>query len=190
MSLRRLLSLPALVLALTVSTMAATPGVTDHAPDFTLSTPGGTVLQLSSLTATNRVVLVMLRGYPGYQCPYSLQQFNDFQQFAAQFATLNTEVVFIYPGTSSNLAAEASAFAPASSMPVNVHLVIDPDFTVTNLYGLRWSDPGETAYPSTFIIQKGSSIFSVQVGKSHGDHPTATDTLAALNGDVPAAKLP
>ena len=190
MSLRRLLSLPSLLLALTVSALAATPGVTDHAPDFTLPTPGGDALQLSSLTASGRVILIVLRGYPGYQCPYSLQQFNDFQQSAAQFAALNTQVVFIYPGTSSSLASEANAFAPANSLPGNIHLVIDPDFTVTNLYGLRWDAPSETAYPSTFIIEKDSSIFSVKVGKSHGDHPTAADTLAALNADVPAAKQP
>ena len=188
MSLRRLLSLPALVLALTVPTLAATPGVTDRAPDFTLPTPGGAAVQLSSLTASSRVVLIVLRGYPGYQCPYSLQQFNDFQQFAAQFAALGTQILFVYPGTSSNLASEAGAFAPASAMPGNVHLVIDPDFAVTNLYGLRWKAPGETAYPSTFIIEKDRSIFSVKVGNSHGDHPTAADTLAALNGDTPANK--
>jgi thioredoxin-dependent peroxiredoxin len=190
MSLRRLLSLPSLLLALTVSALAATPGVADHAPDFTLPTPDGATLHLSSLTASGRVILIVLRGYPGYQCPYSLQQFNDFQQFAAQFAALNTQVVFVYPGPSPNLASEANAFAPANSLPGNVHLVIDPDFTVTNLYGLRWNAPGETAYPSTFIIDKGSSIFSVKVGNSHGDHPTAADTLAALNADTPAIKQP
>jgi thioredoxin-dependent peroxiredoxin len=190
MSLRRLLSLPSLLLALTISVLAATPGVADHAPDFTLSTPGGGALQLSSLTASGRVILIVLRGYLGYQCPYSLQQFNDFQQSAAQFAALNTQVVFIYPGPSPNLASEATDFAPASSLPGNVHLVIDPDFTVTNLYGLRWNAPSETAYPSTFIIEKDSSIYSVKIGNSHGDHPTAADTLAALNADVPANKQP
>ena len=191
MSLRRLLSLPALVLALTgLPSLAATPGVADHAPDFTLATPGGTALPLSSLTAQGRVVLVLLRGYPGYQCPYSLQQFNDFQQAAAQFAALGTQVLFIYPGTSSNLASEATAFAPAGSMPDNIHLVIDPDFAVTSLYGLRWNAPGETSWPSTFIIEKSGSIYSAQIGKSHGDHPTAADVLAAINADTPATKRP
>jgi peroxiredoxin len=189
MSLRRLLSLPALVLALTaLPSFAATPGVTDRAPDFTLPTPGGATLQLSSLTASSRVVLILLRGHPGYQCPYSLQQFNDFQQSAAQFAALGTQVLFIYPGQSSKLDDEAADFAPASSLPANVHLVIDPDFTATNLYGLRWSAPGETAYPSTFIIEKNGSIYSAKVGKSHGDHPTAADTLAAINADTPRIK--
>jgi peroxiredoxin len=188
MSLRRLLSLPALVLALTVSALAATPGVADHAPDFTLSTPGGATLPLSSLTGQGRVVLVVLRGYPGYQCPYSLQQFNDFQQSAAQFAALGTQVLFIYPGTSSSLASEASNFAPANSLPGNIHLVIDPDFAVTNLYGLRWDAPDETAYPSTFIIEKDGSVYSAKIGKFHGDHPTAADTLAAINADAPATK--
>jgi peroxiredoxin len=190
MSLRRLLSLPALVLALTISALAATPGVADHAPDFTLATPGGTTLQLSSLTAQGRVVLILLRGYPGYQCPYSLQQFNDFQQSAAQFAALGTQVLFIYPGPSPNLASEATNFAPASSLANNIHLVIDPDFSVTNLYSLRWDAPNETAYPSTFIIEKDGSIYSAQIGKSHGDHPTAADILAALNANIPGNKQP
>jgi peroxiredoxin Q/BCP len=197
MRLRRLLSLPSLLLALTISALAATPGgadhipgVADHAPNFTLSTLGGTTLQLSTLTGQGRVILIVLRGYPGYQCPYSLQQFNDFQQYAAQFAALNTQIVFIYPGPSPNLVSEATDFATTSSMPGNIHLVIDPDFTVINLYGLRWNAPSETAYPSTFIIEKDRSIFSVQVGKSHGDHPSAADTLAALNGDTPATKQP
>jgi peroxiredoxin len=190
MSLRRLLSLPALVLALTISALAATPGVADHAPDFTLATPDGTALPLSSLTAQGRVVLVLLRGYPGYQCPYSAQQFNDFQQSAAQFAALGTQVLFIYPGPSSNLASEASSFTPTSSLPGNMHLVIDPDFTVTNLYGLRWNAPNETAYPSTFIIEKNGSIYSAQIGKSHGDHPTAADILAAIVANAPATKQP
>ncbi len=188
MSLRRLLSLPALVIALTVSALAATPGVADHAPDFTLPTPGGATLQLSSLATQGRVILIVLRGYPGYQCPYSLQQFNDFQQNAAQFAALGTQILFVYPGPSSNLASEATDFAPINALPSNVHLVIDPDFAVTNLYGLRWNAPSETAYPSTFIIEKDSSVYSVKVGNSHGDHPTAADTLAAVNADKPATK--
>jgi peroxiredoxin len=188
MSLRRLLSLPALVLALTVSALAATPGVADHAPDFTLATPGGATLSLSSLTAQGRVVLVVLRGYPGYQCPYSLQQFNDFQQSAAQFAALGTQILFVYPGQSSSLVSEASNFVPASSLPNNVHVVVDPDFTVTNLYGLRWNAPDETAYPSTFIIEKNGSIYSAKIGKFHGDHPTAADTLTAINADIPRIK--
>ncbi len=190
MSLRRLLSLSALLLSVALPGLAATPGVADHAPDFTLSTPGGASLQLSSLTARGRVVLIVLRGYPGYQCPYSQQQFNDFQQAAAQFAALNTQVLFIYPGASANLASEASAFAPTKSLPDNVHLVIDPDFTVTNQYGLRWNATGETAYPSTFVIEKDGSVYSAKIGKTHSDHPTAADTLAAVNADTSAIKQP
>jgi peroxiredoxin len=188
MSLRRLLSTSALVLSLALPGLAATPGVADHAPDFTLLTPGGASLQLSSLAARSRVVLIVLRGYPGYQCPYSLQQFNDFQAYANKFAALGTQILFIYPGTSANLASLASDFAPAKLLAENVHLVIDPDFTVTNLYGLRWNATGETAYPSTFIVEKDLSVHAVKVGKLHGDHPTAADILAAVNADTTAVK--
>jgi O-acetyl-ADP-ribose deacetylase (regulator of RNase III) len=42
-------------------------------------------------------------------------------------------------------------------LPSNIVLVTDPDYTVTNLYGLRWDAPHETAYPST---SNGSSKVS------------------------------
>ena len=37
-------------------------------------------------------------------------------------------------------------------MPATVQLVVDPDCKVTNLYGLRWNAPKETAYPATFLL--------------------------------------
>jgi len=43
-------------------------------PDFKLSTPEGKTVQLSEVEAKGPVVLVVLRGYPGYQCPYCNRQ--------------------------------------------------------------------------------------------------------------------
>jgi hypothetical protein len=71
MSLRRLFYLPALLLAVSLPSVAATPSVGQRAPDFTLSTPTGEQLSLSALTSQGNVVLIVLRGYPGYQCPFS-----------------------------------------------------------------------------------------------------------------------
>jgi hypothetical protein len=50
------------------STPAETPDVGARAPDFTLSTPEGQPIRLSDQAAKGKVVLVVLRGYPGY--PY------------------------------------------------------------------------------------------------------------------------
>ena len=59
----------------------------------------------------------------------------------------------MYPGLPADLDRRAKEFLAAQSpLPANVTLLIDPDCTFTNLYGLRWDAPRETAYPSTFLI--------------------------------------
>src|SRR5437879_13676 len=129
MSMRRLFLLPALLLAVSLPSVAATPGVGQRAPDFTLTALDGTSVSLSSYTSQGRVVLILLRGCPGYQCPFSQQQFQSYQQAAAQFATLGTQVIFIYPGASSkSLADDAAQLLGGQSLPANMHLLLDPDY--------------------------------------------------------------
>ncbi len=48
---------------------ATTPKVGDAAPNFTLQTLDNKSVELQQFTATQAVVLVVLRGWPGYQCP-------------------------------------------------------------------------------------------------------------------------
>jgi thioredoxin-dependent peroxiredoxin len=65
-------------------------------------------------------------------------------------------------------------------LPANIVLVTDPDYTVTNLYGLRWDAPHETAYPSAFVLdQKGIIVFE-KISHGHGDRLSAEDTLNNL----------
>jgi peroxiredoxin len=59
-------------------------------------------------------------------------------------------------------------------------LVTDPDYTVTNLYGLRWDAPHETAYPSTFVLDKKGMIVFEKISHSHGDRLSAQDALDHL----------
>jgi peroxiredoxin len=59
---------------------APPPTVGEKARDFRLSTPEGKHLRLSDVMAQGPVVLVVLRGYPGYQCPYCNRQVQDFIQ--------------------------------------------------------------------------------------------------------------
>jgi len=46
--------------------------------------------------------------------------------------------------------------------------MLDPGHTFTNQYGLRWNAPSETAYPSTFLIDKSGLIFFVKIVQEHG----------------------
>jgi peroxiredoxin len=160
---------------------AETPNVGQKAPAFSLATPDGHVLSLSSYTREGTVVLVVLRGYPGYQCPYCTKQVHDFVENAGKFATAGTQVLLVYPGPPADLNQRAKEFlAMQNPLPANVHLVTDPDYKFTNQYGLRWDAPHETAYPTTFLINRHDIIFFRKISHSHGDRTTATDILTQL----------
>ncbi|MGH7956231.1 MAG: hypothetical protein ACREH8_04380, partial [Opitutaceae bacterium] len=55
-----------------------------------------------------------------------------------------------------------------------------------NAYGLRWEAPKETAYPSTFIIDRANRVRFAHVSKTHGNRVSAAaalETLATLKLD-------
>jgi peroxiredoxin len=161
--------------------VAETPDVGSKAPDFILSTPEGAPVRLSDLTAKNKVVLVVLRGYPGYQCPYCQRQVHDFQVNADKFSAKGIQLLLVYPGPPADLEKRAQEFlAKEGPLPANFHLVIDPDYKFTNQYGLRWDAPHETAYPSTFLIDQQGIITSRKISHTHGDRTSADDVLADL----------
>jgi len=160
---------------------ATTPEVSQTAPPFSLSTPDGKTLSLSQVTQKGTVVLVVLRGYPGYQCPFCVKQVHDFIEHANKLSTAKAEVILVYPGPPGDLDRHAKeALAKQNPLPPNIHLVIDPDYTFTNLYGLRWDAPNETAYPSTFIVDRKGIILFRKTSKGHGDRISAEDVFAEL----------
>ena len=160
---------------------AQTPTKGEPAPDFTLSTIDGTPVQLSAATSRGTTVLVILRGYPGYQCPFCQKQAHDFIAHASDFAKKKASVVLVYPGPPAALDQRAKEFlAKQAALPPNVVLVTDPNYKVTNLYGVRWNAPEETAYPSTFILDKNRIVLLEKISRSHGDRTTASEVLAQI----------
>lgn len=176
--LKRLLMLGLLA---ALPALAATPNVGDKAPDFTLATPDGQQVSLHSLTVQGKTVLVVLRGYPGYQCPYCQRQVGDFLAHADAFAQAKAQVLLVYPGPRAELSQRAKEFLDKRDLPPNIRLVIDPDYSFTQLYGLRWDAPNETAYPSTFIIGQRDVVQFRKISHGHGDRMTANDALAEIS---------
>ncbi|TCK69756.1 peroxiredoxin family protein [Acidipila rosea] len=157
------------------------PAVGTQAPDFTLSTPTGKTVQMSKELHGHNLVLVVLRGFPGYQCPYCVKQVHDFVDHATDFAAKNVKVLLVYPGPPADLDQHAKEFlAKQSDLPANIVLVTDPDYKMTNAYGLRWDAPHETAYPSTFILDKNRTVVFERISHSHGDRLSAQDSLDQL----------
>ena len=167
---------------LSVAAQAETPDVGAKAPAFTLSTPEGQPVHLSALTAKGPVVLIVLRGYPGYQCPYCQLQAHEFMAQADKFAAKGVELLLVYPGPPAEVSQRATEFMALlhGKLPANYHLVVDPEYKFTNQYGLRWDAPQETAYPSTFVIGPNGMIVSRKISREHGDRATVAEVLADL----------
>jgi peroxiredoxin len=158
------------------------PAVGAIAPDFKLKTPEGTDVQLSKWSQGQIPIVIMLRGFPGYQCPYCQKQVHDFVSHAPAFAAKGAAVLLVYPGATSGLGDHAKEFLSTQDpLPANMILVMDPDFQVTNLYGVRWDAPNETAYPSIFILDKSRRILFERISHSHGDRISAQETLNHLS---------
>ena len=159
-----------------------TPQVDEKAPDFTLRTLDRKPVQLSKQLANGPVVIVVLRGWPGYQCPICTTQVGEFLARAAQLKAAKAHVILVYPGPAEDLADHAQEFVSGSELPANFSFVTDPGFEFTIRYGLRWDAPRETAYPSTFVIDRKGIVRFAKVSKSHGDRANAKEVLAAVAG--------
>ncbi len=61
--------------------------------------------------------------------------------------------------------------------PKDFLYVLDPDYTFVNAYNLRWDAPKETAYPSTFVLDKKGGVRFVKISHSQGDRTKAAEIL-------------
>lgn len=175
-----------LTFALPIAVMAASDlKVGDKAPDFSLKTLDDQTVRLSELTAKTKVVLIVLRGWPGYQCPVCTAQVQDYISSASDLASANVQVVMVYPGPASDLKAHAKEFLEHKQWPKEFIYVVDPGFTMINAYGLRWDTPGETSYPSTFVLNQKGVIRFAKISRSHGNRTKAADILTELK-NLPA----
>ncbi len=156
------------------------PKAGDLAVDFNLKTLADQPVSLGKLTKDQSVVLIVLRGWPGYQCPLCTRQVKEFADLVKQFQNAKATVVMVYPGPASELKAHAKEFLASKAWPPEFVFLIDPDYSFTRAYGLRWDAPKETAYPSTFIIDTNRKVRFAVVSKSHGGRTKAADVLKEL----------
>lgn len=162
---------------------ATTPKVGESAKDFQLMAAAGELtgdVKLSEVNKDGPVVVVVLRGFPGYQCPICSRQVGSLVAKAEQFAAKKAKVLLVYPGPGSELESKAKEFLKGSELPKPFTLLIDPDYEFTNAYGLRWDAPRETAYPSTFVIDADGNVTFAKISKEHGDRTDANAILSEL----------
>ena len=168
------------LMTLAGTAFADAPKVGDTAKDFTLKTSDGKSVTLSELTKGGPVALLVLRGWPGYQCPICTKQVKELAENDRDITEANAKVLMVYPGPGAKLDDHAAEFLANKELPDNFMLVTDPDFVFTKLYDLRWDAPKETAYPSTFVINGAGKITYAKTSKTHGDRAPTKDVLKAI----------
>jgi peroxiredoxin len=156
------------------------PEVDSIAPDFSLNTLAGDEVTLSKLTAQGPVVLVVLRGFPGYQCPICTAQVGSLVGRADDLARADARVLLVYPGPAEGLQAHAEEFLAKTRLPENFTFLLDPDYAFTDAYHLRWDAPRETAYPSTFVLDRDRKVLSSRISRTHGGRSSVDEILRAL----------
>ncbi len=159
----------------------AQPKVGDKAKDFELAAIDGEKVKLSELVKEGPVVLLLLRGYPGYQCPICTKQVGDFTTRAKNFAAAKANVVLVYPGPADKLKEHAEEFIHGKTLPENFRLLLDPDYSFTNSCHLRWDAKNETAYPSTFVIDREMKIQFAKISMKHGGRSSAAEVLKVVS---------
>lgn len=164
-----------------VALAAASPAVGDTAPNFTLRSLAGGDIQLSDVYAEGPVALVVLRGYPGYQCPVCSRQVHDFITHAEGFKEAGARVLFVYPGPSDDLQSRAEEFVADKTFPAHFSMLLDPQFSFTNLYGVRWNEGEQTAYPSTFLIDEDGKIFFAKISDGVRNRTEAVEMIKLLD---------
>ncbi len=156
------------------------PAVGEQAADFELMSINGKKVSLTNSLAEGPAVVVVLRGYPGYQCPACLQQVGQFITAAAEFKSKKTRVILVYPVGDDALKNKAQEFIAKVQLPANFDFVLDPGYKLVNQYRLRWDAPKETSYPSTFVVNRDQKIVYAKISRSHGGRADIKEVIAAI----------
>src|SRR4051812_38429907 len=74
------------------------PKIGDTIQDYEFKTLDGKKLKLTELGGKGGVALIVLRGFPGYQCPICTEQVAELRKRADDFAKAGATVLLVYPG--------------------------------------------------------------------------------------------
>ena len=151
-------------------------------PLITLEGAGldGKAISSKKLLEKGPLVVVVMRGFPGYDCPACSAQLADFVKQAEAFKTAGAQVLIVYPGSVQDLEAKAKGFVSKQQLTESFSLVIDKDMKMVKQLGLFWDAPKETAYPTTLVADRQGKIRFLNTSKSHGGRTKATEVVSVL----------
>lgn len=140
------------------------------APPATVTKRDGSRIDLATLWANQKVLVVFYRG--GW-CPHCQKQLAELQANQAKIAQAGA----ILLGISSDSVEDANK--TRDKLGLNFELYSDPQLAVITQWGVE--DVGANiARPATFVVEPGGTITYRRIGDSPADHPAVEDVLTAL----------
>jgi len=154
--------------------------VGDRVIDFDLPVVGGEeYLSLSDEYKQGAVVVIVLRGFPGYQCPECSRQIGSLANRAKTLAKAAHRVILVYPGQAP-LIRRAEEFKGSRRLPEPLVIVRDDGMEMVQQWGLRWNASNETAYPATYIVDRNGRVRWKTVSQSHAGRSSIEEILKEL----------
>lgn len=157
---------------------AANAAVAADAFPRTYVDAAGQPLDLARYRGVKPVVVVVMRGFPGFVCPNCSAQTSRLIRNYPEFARRGAELLVVYPGPKDSLAAfVAQSRREADNAAVPFPLLLDPDFAAVNKLGIR----ADLARPSTYVLDKAGEVRFAYVGASTADRPSVKAMLDQLD---------
>jgi peroxiredoxin len=146
--------------------------------DLVLKAPDGKSVDLKQYRGKKNLVLVIMRGYPGFVCPNCSAQTSRLVSNYEEFVKRNTEIVVVYPGPAEHLQEYINVSrAQAGNLPVPFPILLDEKFAAVDRLGIR----GDLAKPSTYILDKEGQVRFAYVGATTADRPSLKAILQQLD---------
>ena len=147
--------------------------VSGTAPASVVHGKGGATVDLATLWADKRVLLVF---YMGHWCPHCQKQLAELNEHQAQFAANDTTIVAVSTDTADDVA------TLKDKLGLGFELYSDPELQTIAKWGV--ADYGaNVATPASFIIQPGGAITFRRVGEGK---VTVDELVAASAPPAPA----
>ncbi len=140
--------------------------------------PDGSVVNLTDFNGDKNVLLVFLRGFAGQVCIGCTIQTAILARNQEQFEAIDTQVVLVYPGDASSVAAFLDAVKDyESNFELPYPVLLDVSLGAVRLLDIE----GSLAQPTSIIVDKAGVVRYAYAGKSYSDRPSVTELLDAAS---------
>jgi peroxiredoxin/outer membrane murein-binding lipoprotein Lpp len=140
--------------------------------------PDGSIVDLNDYRGKKNVVLVVLRGFPGFVCPACSAQTVALMRNEEKFVERDAQVVLVYPGAAESIPAFVDSIKEyESETPLHFPVLLDVNLGAVEKFDIK----GALAKPTSLIVDKEGLVRFAYVGESYDDRPSAKLLLEALD---------